>query len=115
MCSTQNNSSSFAKEVAVSLTQSLEARDEYLKTECPVCLDEPKITDAVHTPCAHMFCMVSGAVFVTNMSSRKIYITYTSIRNVLLMSFENNKDGVKSRFSPQPRLTEATVPCAILG
>ncbi|KAL3775420.1 hypothetical protein ACHAWO_001434 [Cyclotella atomus] len=57
MGSTHNKSSSFAKEVAVGLTQSLEARDEYLKTECPVCLDEPKITDAVHTPCAHMFCM----------------------------------------------------------
>lgn len=64
MGSTHNKSSSFAKEVAVGLTQSLEARDEYLKTECPVCLDEPKITDAVHTPCAHMFCMVSGAVVV---------------------------------------------------
>lgn len=62
MESTQSNSNSFVQEVAVGLRQSLESNNEYLNAECPVCLEEPKITDAVHTPCAHMFCMVSEPV-----------------------------------------------------
>eukprot|EP00804_Cyclotella_cryptica_P000973 CCRYP_012323-RA/>CCRYP_012323-RA protein AED:0.21 eAED:0.21 QI:187/1/1/1/0.9/0.81/11/931/1333 len=47
----------FVKEVAAGLSQFVvETGEEYLKTECPICLDEPRIVDAVHTPCAHMFC-----------------------------------------------------------
>lgn len=43
----QSNSAAFAEEVAAGLTQSLESNDEYLQSECPVCLEEPKIADAV--------------------------------------------------------------------
>ena len=46
---------SFAQKVAESLSQ-VHSGDEYLKIECPICLDEPRVEDAVHTPCAHMFC-----------------------------------------------------------
>ena len=55
-CVDGKETTSFAKEVAAGLTQSLESSQEYLTTECPICFDEPKIIDAVHTPCAHMFC-----------------------------------------------------------
>ena len=52
----QTSESSFAKQVAQSLSQHVHSTDEYLKSECPICLDEPRVEDAVHTPCAHMFC-----------------------------------------------------------
>ena len=52
----QTSESSFAKQVAQSLSQHVHSTDEYLKNECPICLDEPRVEDAVHTPCAHMFC-----------------------------------------------------------
>ncbi|KAL7551748.1 hypothetical protein ACHAWF_014931 [Thalassiosira exigua] len=49
--------STFVKHVAESLTQCVQSHDEYLSEECPVCLEEPRVEDAVHTPCAHMFCL----------------------------------------------------------
>lgn len=52
----RKESTSFAKEVAAGLTQSLESNEDSLQNECPICLEEPKIADCVHTPCAHMFC-----------------------------------------------------------
>lgn len=47
---------SFVRQVAESLSQCVSSSDEYLKSECPICFEEPKLEDAVHTPCAHMFC-----------------------------------------------------------
>ncbi len=49
-------STSFASQVAESLSQCLQSNDEYLQEECPICFEEPRVEDAVHTPCAHMFC-----------------------------------------------------------
>jgi len=46
---------SFVKQVAESLTQTVQSTDECLKNECPICLDEPRVEDAIHTPCAHSF------------------------------------------------------------
>lgn len=34
----------------------LESSEDRLRNECPICFEEPRIADAVHTPCAHMFC-----------------------------------------------------------
>ena len=42
--------------MAAGLTQSLESNEDILQNECPICLEEPRIADCVHTPCAHMFC-----------------------------------------------------------
>ncbi|KAL7540398.1 hypothetical protein ACHAXR_010079 [Thalassiosira sp. AJA248-18] len=50
-----NANEAFATQVAQSLSQCVQS-SEYLTTECPICLDEPRVDDAVHTPCAHMFC-----------------------------------------------------------
>jgi len=47
--------SSFVKQVAESLTQTVQSTDECLKNECPICLEEPRVEDAIHTPCAHSF------------------------------------------------------------
>ena len=44
------------KKVAASLSQCVNLSEEYLASECPICLEEPRVEDAVHTPCAHMFC-----------------------------------------------------------
>ena len=46
---------SFVKQVAESLTRTVQSTDECLKNECPICLDEPRVEDAIHTTCAHMF------------------------------------------------------------
>lgn len=40
---------SFATQVAHSLSQCVQSSDEYLKAECPICLDEPRVEDAVHS------------------------------------------------------------------
>ena len=45
----------FVNQVAESLTQTVQSTDECLKNECPICLDEPRVEDAIHTTCAHMF------------------------------------------------------------
>eukprot|EP00970_Alexandrium_tamarense_P009584 scaffold1928_cov109-Alexandrium_tamarense.AAC.9 len=50
------DSSSYITGVANSLSQCVESKDEFLKQECIICLEEPKIEESVHTPCAHMFC-----------------------------------------------------------
>jgi len=49
-------STSYANQVAESLSQRLQSNEEYLHEECPICFEEPRVEDAVHTPCAHMFC-----------------------------------------------------------
>ncbi|KAL3756862.1 hypothetical protein ACHAWU_005124 [Discostella pseudostelligera] len=51
-----NGESTFAKQVAETLSKCVRSSDEFLKSECPICLDEPRVEDAVYTPCAHMFC-----------------------------------------------------------
>jgi DNA repair protein RAD5 len=52
----QEESTAFVKEVAQGLSQVVGSSEDCLKTECPICFEEPNITEAVHTPCAHMFC-----------------------------------------------------------
>jgi len=50
------STSNFAQQVAESLSQCVQSNDDHLNSECPICLEEPRLEDAVHTPCAHMFC-----------------------------------------------------------
>ena len=45
----QDVATSFAKQVAESLSQCVKLSDGYLEGECPICLDEPRIEDAVHS------------------------------------------------------------------
>lgn len=42
----------YAKQVAESLTQCVKSSEEYLQEECPICLDEPRVEDAVHSKCS---------------------------------------------------------------
>jgi len=44
-----NEDSAFAKQVAESLSQCVQSSDDHLKGECPICLDEPRVEDAVHS------------------------------------------------------------------
>lgn len=41
--------SAFAKQVAESLSQCVQSNDEFLESECPICLEEPRIEDSVHS------------------------------------------------------------------
>ena len=43
-------------EIAETLSKCIQSNDKLLKTECPICFEEPNVVDSVHTPCAHMFC-----------------------------------------------------------
>ncbi|KAL3806165.1 hypothetical protein ACHAXA_004494, partial [Cyclostephanos tholiformis] len=51
-----SDKSAFVNQVAESLSQCVKASDDFLCGECPICLEEPRVENAVHTPCAHMFC-----------------------------------------------------------
>ena len=51
-----NDTALYVRQVAESLSQFVQSSNEYFHSECPICFDEPKIEDAVYTPCAHMFC-----------------------------------------------------------
>lgn len=46
-----NVGSTFAKQVAESLSQCVQSSDDCLKSECPICLEEPRVEDAVHSEC----------------------------------------------------------------
>lgn len=43
-------------EIAETVSKCIQSRDKLLKTECPICFEEPNVVDSVHTPCAHIFC-----------------------------------------------------------
>lgn len=43
-------------EIAETVSKCIQSNDKLLKTECPICFEEPNVVDSVHTPCAHMFC-----------------------------------------------------------
>lgn len=44
-----NDKSAFMNQVAESLSQCVKTSDEFLNSECPICLDEPRVKDAVHS------------------------------------------------------------------
>ena len=41
--------STFVKQVAETLSKSVQSSDEFLKSECPICLEEPRVKDAVYS------------------------------------------------------------------
>ena len=53
---TRKRRASFFSNVAVSLSQAVEGKSTHAEDECPICLENPKLEDAVLTPCAHIFC-----------------------------------------------------------
>lgn len=46
----------YISRVARALTQAVEDNSTHIEEECAICLEHPKIDDAVLTPCAHIFC-----------------------------------------------------------
>lgn len=46
----------YASTVALSLSQAIEEHATHIVDECAICLENPRIDDAVLTPCAHVFC-----------------------------------------------------------
>ncbi len=79
MFASASGESTFAMQVAETISKCVQSSDEFLKSECPICLEEPRVVDAVYSewadvtnsirawllfltsclvtaPCAHMFC-----------------------------------------------------------
>ena len=52
----KGSTSTFASEVAHTLTQSIQSESEQIDQECPICLEDISCNDCMLTPCAHMFC-----------------------------------------------------------
>ena len=46
----------FISTIAKNISQAIEDKAKYMDDECPICLDHPRIEDAVCTPCGHIFC-----------------------------------------------------------
>lgn len=52
VCAPANDKkSAFVNQVAKSLSQFVKTNGEFLNSECPICLDEPRVEDAVHSEC----------------------------------------------------------------
>ena len=47
---------SYASSVANTLSTAIAKNLTHVEEECPICLEHPRIEDAVLTPCAHIFC-----------------------------------------------------------
>ncbi len=41
--------STYAMQVAETISKSVQSSDEFLKSECPICLEEPRMEDAVYS------------------------------------------------------------------
>jgi DNA repair protein RAD5 len=46
----------YISRVAQALSQAVQEKSTHIEEECAICLENPKIDDAVLTPCAHIFC-----------------------------------------------------------
>ncbi len=53
-----NGESTFAKQVAETLSKCVRSSDEFLKSECPICLDEPRVEDAVYSEWKSMLTVI---------------------------------------------------------
>lgn len=53
---TETESITFATNVAEKLAKAINSAASEFSEECPICLETPKVHDAVCTPCAHVFC-----------------------------------------------------------
>jgi DNA repair protein RAD5 len=53
---TENLNGEFCSQVANKLSQAVMSGKDEVDDECAICLEVPKILDAVITPCAHVFC-----------------------------------------------------------
>jgi DNA repair protein RAD5 len=47
---------SYQSQVARALAEAIKEKSSHIDEECAICLDRPKIDEAVLTPCAHIFC-----------------------------------------------------------
>lgn len=52
----KHSTNEHSMEIAETVSKCIQSHDKLLKTECPICFEEPNVVDSVHTPCAHMFC-----------------------------------------------------------
>lgn len=52
----EDQNTDFCTQVATKLSQAVSSSKEEIDDECAICLENPKILDAVITPCAHVFC-----------------------------------------------------------
>lgn len=61
----------FAKHIAESLSNYVQSNKEFMMSECPICLDKPRIEDAIHSEftCTNVVTIRSNAcLFLTRRS-----------------------------------------------
>lgn len=46
----------YVSKIALAVTKAVQDNCSHIEEECAICLEHPKIDDAVLTPCAHIFC-----------------------------------------------------------
>jgi hypothetical protein len=49
MIASASGESTFAMQVAETISKCVQSSDEFLKSECPICLEEPRVEDAVYS------------------------------------------------------------------
>ena len=47
---------SYLSNVAHAVADAVQSQREYVQEECPICLEQPKVAEALLTPCGHIFC-----------------------------------------------------------
>jgi len=53
---TKHPRDSFLQSVATELSQIVQSKSSHTTDECPICIENTKISEAVMTPCGHLFC-----------------------------------------------------------
>lgn len=59
----------YVSKMAHALTTCVKENSTHVNEECPICLEHPKVIDAVLTPCAHVFCRICLVDFLRNKAS----------------------------------------------
>ena len=67
----ENGTDTYATKVAEKLGKAINSSAEDSFEECPICLEIPKVHDAVCTPCAHIFCRGCLVNYLKNNSPPK--------------------------------------------
>lgn len=74
--STGGEPNAFAKQVAEKISICVQSSDEFLNSECPVCLEEPRVEDAVYSEWISSYhCISARPSFLNSLS-----LVYSQLR-----------------------------------
>ena len=79
MIASASGESTFAMQVAESISKCVQSSDEFLKSECPICLEEPRVEDAVYSEWADFTnnfvrCLTSLSNLLSRHSSMRSHV-----------------------------------------